>query len=68
MSDQRQHENMPDALLRPAGGNDNAQANRLIMAREELDRLNAATAEILDKIRQGDSTLFLDQIQQSGGE
>ena len=70
MSDQRQHDKLPDELLRPRGGGDDAGAgaDRLSAAREELDQLYTAADVILDGIRQGNSTLFLEQIRQNGGE
>ena len=70
MSEQRQHDSLPNELLRPRGGGEDAGAgaDTLTAAREELDQLYAAADVILDGIRQGNSTLFLEQIRQSGGE
>jgi hypothetical protein len=70
MSEQRLHDELPDALLRPRVGGDDlsASADRLADARGELNRLYAAADAILDGIRQGNSTRFLEQIRQSSGE
>ena len=73
MSEQRQHEDQSDGPLRQrASGADagaaGAGADRLAEARGELDQLYAAADAILDGIRQGDSTRFLEQVRQSGGE
>ena len=70
MIEQRQHNDLPDGLLRPLGGGDNASAGaaRLTAARRELDQLYAAADAILDRIRLGNSTLFLQQVRQSSGQ
>ena len=72
MSEQRQRDDLSDALLRQqAGGGDadaGARADRLAAARGELDQLHAAADAILDGIRFGSSTRFLEQVRQRGGE
>ena len=71
MSEQRQHDDVSDAQLQPRAGGDgdgDAGAGGLAAARGELDRLYAAADSILDGIRQGNSTRFLEQVRQRGGE
>lgn len=70
MNDLRQHTNQNDGLLRPQGGADDAGAGaaRLGAARGDVAQLNAAADRILDSIRQGNSTRFLDQVRQLGGQ
>jgi hypothetical protein len=70
MSEQRLYNDLPDALLRPRVGGDDpsASASRLTNARGELNQLYVAADAILDGIRQGNSTKFLEQVRQSGGE
>lgn len=69
MSEQRQHDNLSDAMRPRASGNDEADgADKLAAARAELNDVYAQADAILDGIRLGDSERFLQQIRQSGGQ
>jgi len=69
MSEQRQHDSVNDApRLNEDGDDAAASAARLADARANLANVYAAADAILEGIRQGDSTRFLEQVRQSGGQ
>lgn len=68
MSQMRQRDSTPESRLRDGDSVNSEDGERLAAARGEIDRLSAAADAILDRIKQGDSAKFLEQVRQQGGE